>query len=321
MNNAKLKWAGLLAAMLLAGACPKAPGQVVFEKTTPYHHILVVDEGGIRTLHFDDGRETQMSLKNPMEGHFEYTEYFQMPWLWNTQIVSVLMIGLGGGSTQRSFEHYHPEVTVDTVEIDPVVLQVATNYFTFKESPKQKVHVEDGRVFLRRSPAKYDLIILDAYVQGRYGACIPQHLATKEFFELVRDHLTTNGIAAYNVIGTLYGWQATIVGAIYRTLNTVFPQVYFFPADTSQNVVLIATKSPAKANLSALQERAYFLVQNHQATLPTFRDRVRSFMAEAPPSAARSPILTDDFAPIEGLLDTGSGPVESRRSATNAPSR
>src|SRR5215813_586490 len=128
---------------------------VVFETTSPYHHIRVVDDKEIRILCFDDGHETRMSLRNPLFGHFEYTEYFHMAWLWNTNITSVLMLGLGGGSAQRSFEHYYPAVTIDTVEIDPSVVQVAHAYFGYEESERQKIHVEDGRLFLRRSNSRY----------------------------------------------------------------------------------------------------------------------------------------------------------------------
>ncbi len=274
---------------------------MVFEVTTPYHHIRVTEGGGLRTLCFDDATETRMSLQDPLKGHFEYTEYFHIPWLWNTQLTNVLMIGLGGGSAQRAFEHYYPGVKVETVEIDPMVVQVAKDYFKFKESEKQKVHVADGRVFLRRSTARHDLIILDAYVGGRYGSSIPQHLATKEFFELVRDHLTTNGVAAYNVIGTTSDWHAGIVGAIYRTLKTVFPQVYLFPARNSQNVVLLATMTGLKADIYTLRQRAAVLVQSRRVTIPGFRERLEVFQAQPPPSAARSPVLTDDYAPVEGL--------------------
>lgn len=274
---------------------------VVFEVSSPYHHIRVVDEGQLRTLCFDDALESRISLQEPLQGHFEYTEYFQMPWLWNTQIVSVLMIGLGGGSTQRAFEHYYPEVHVETVEIDPVVVQVAREYFRFKDNQRQKVWIEDGRVFLRRNPARHDLILLDAYVQGRYGSSIPQHLATKEFFELVRDRLTTNGIVAYNVIGSMQGWHADIVGAIYRTLKTVFPQVYAFPARSSLNVVLVATRAPVRADPNALRQRMAMMIQSGRITLPSFRERFESFRAQAPLTAMSSPLLTDDYAPVEGL--------------------
>src|SRR6185436_10665092 len=95
-------WLGLaLAIPLAAHSAPR--GTVVHELTSPYHHIRVIDDAGIRTLYFDNAQETSMSLANPLTGHFEYIDYFHMPWLWNTQITNVLMIGLGGGSAQRSF--------------------------------------------------------------------------------------------------------------------------------------------------------------------------------------------------------------------------
>ncbi|HWW02061.1 MAG TPA: fused MFS/spermidine synthase [Candidatus Acidoferrum sp.] len=280
----------------------------VFEATSAYHHIRVVDDRGIRTLFFDDAMETRMSLQDPSQGHFEYTEYFQMPWLWNTQLTRVLMIGLGGGSTQRAFERYYPDVSVQSVDIDPIVVQVAHNYFGFVESERQKVATEDGRMFLRRSQARYDLIILDAYVQGRYGSSIPQHLATKEFFELARDHLNkTNGIVAYNVIGNINGWRANVVGALYRTLKSVFPQVYAFPAATSQNVVLLATTATVRADLNALRQRAAVLIQARRIISPGFLPRLDRFQPQPPPNAPTCPVLTDDFAPVEGLAAAAEG--------------
>jgi spermidine synthase len=288
---------------LLGGA--SAPAAVIFETTSPYHHVRVTEDEGMRILRFDDATETRMSIQNPLTGHFEYTEFFHLSWLWNTNLSKVLMIGLGGASAQRSFEHYYPRVIVESVEIDPVVVQVARNYFQYKESDRQKIHTEDGRIFLRRSADRYDLIVLDAYVSGRYGSSIPQHLATKEFFELVRDHLSTNGIVAYNVIGTLRDWHADIVGAIYRTLKTVFPQVYLFPAKSSLNVVLVGTRAGIKADLNALRQRANLLIQTKQVSLPGFRERLEAFQPLPPPSAARSPVLTDDYAPVEGLAAPG----------------
>lgn len=298
------RFAAAMSGLLLA--CSSLSAAVVFEATSPYHHIRVTEEGGLRTLCFDDATETQMSLQDPMKGHFEYTEYFHMAWLWNSQLTNVLMIGLGGGSAQRAFEHYYPGVKVQSVEIDPMVLQAAKDYFNFKESGRQKVHLEDGRMFVRRTTNRFDAIILDAYVGGRYGSSIPQHLATKEFFELVRDRLTTNGVVAYNVIGTTTDWHAGIVGAIYRTLKTVFPQVYLFPARRSQNVVLIATRDATPADIYTLRQRASVLVQARRVTVPVFRQRLEAFQAQPPPSAAHSPVLTDDYAPVEGLSASGS---------------
>jgi spermidine synthase len=292
-----------LALFALLAFVSAAGAEVLFETTTPHHNIRVVDENGRRTLEFDSTTQSRMNLRDSLTGHFEYTELFHMPWLWNARLTNVLMVGLGGASTQRSFEHYYSNVVVETVEIDPVVVKVAKDYFHYVESPRQQVRVEDGRVFLRRSTKRYDLILMDAYTENRYGGMIPQHLATKEFFELAASHLTTNGVLAYNVMGTLHGWQADLVGSMYKTLKTVFPQVYLFPAVGSWNVILVATKSPQSVDLSTLRQRAAFLQNQHRITLPTFNDRVSAFHANAPPSATRAPVLTDDYAPVEGLMN------------------
>ena len=298
-------WPGLMLMLCLFAGMERSRGTELFDTTTPYHHIRVIEEGHMRTLCFDDATQTRLSTDDPLKGHFEYTEYFHMAWLWNTNLQKVLMVGLGGGSAQRAFVHYYPATSVETVEIDPAVERVARGFFSFTPSDRQQVHIADGRMFLRRSTAKYDLVILDAYVHGRYGSSIPQHLVTREFFEMVRDHLNPNGLVAYNVIGSTTGWHADIVGAIYRTLRTTFSQVYVFPARSSQNVVLIATRTASRTDLNTLRQRAAVFVQTHKPALPTFRERVESLYLSAPANADRSPVLTDDYAPVEGLTGAG----------------
>src|SRR6185503_5021780 len=98
-------WLVFAVSLLCSSAAVKAG--VVFETFSAYHHIQVVDFGGIRTLSFDGSSETKMSLANPLRGHFEYTEYFHMPWIWNRSMKRVLMAGLGGGSTQRAYQAYY----------------------------------------------------------------------------------------------------------------------------------------------------------------------------------------------------------------------
>ncbi len=294
----------LIVGMWLASPIATVSGEVVFETTSPYHHIMVSDSYGIRTLLFDNSTQSQMSLDDPLTGHFEYTEYFHMPWLWNQQIENVLMIGLGGSSIQRSYSAYYPQVRAETAELDSKVLEVARDYFHFKETENMKVIIGDGRMHLRRSQKKYDLILLDAYTANRYGFYIPYSLATKEFFALADEHLTENGILAYNVIGGIRGNRESIVGAIYKTLKTSFPHVYMFPAIGSRNVVLLATKSEVPVTLSQLEHRADAMIQSKRIKLPTFKLRLRRFRENPPASAARSRILTDDFAPVDGLLRT-----------------
>jgi len=294
---------------LLIGLCLLTPqwatGEtLVFETTSPYHHITVVDRDQLRTLHFDNTYQSQISLDDPLQGHFEYTEYFHMPWLWNDQIKTVLMIGLGGSSIQRAYQAYWPQVETETVELDPKVVDVAKEYFQFKETDRMKVFLGDGRLHLRRTQKKYDLIILDAYTANRYNSYIPHALVTKEFFSLASAHLTDQGVLAYNVIGSVTDTTKGIVGSIYNTLKTCFPQVYLFPAEGSFNIVMVATKSPQGVTKPQLKQKLDQWTATSEVTFPNFVKRLRQFRAAPPSSAKESEILTDDFAPVDGLLKT-----------------
>jgi spermidine synthase len=286
--------------LLLSGN--RVQAVILFETFSAYHHIRVVDQSGLRTLSFDSSSETRMSLANPLRGHFEYTEYFHMPRIWNRDLKRVLMAGLGGGSTQRAYQHDYTNVMVDTVELDPAVVDVAKKFFQVKESPSHKIYTEDGRVFLRRTTNKYDAILMDAYTTGRYGSSIPPHLTTRQFFSLTKERLTGNGVLAYNVIGQLQGFRANVVGSLYRTMKEVFPQVYLFPARETQNVVLIATVSPERFDPARVQREGAALARSGIIKLPEFSSRLSSFINTAPPAADQSPILTDEHAPVESLL-------------------
>lgn len=293
--------------VVLAGALAvlaAAPGaaQIVFEGYSGYHHIRVVDRGGLRVLQFNDSEETRMSLHNPLQGHFEYTEYFHMPWLWNTNIQRVLMLGLGGGSIQRAYLHHYPHVTLETAELDPAVIAVAAKYFGITEAPRHKIHSSDGRVFLRRHNTVYDVIIVDAYTTTRYGPSLPAHLSTREFFTLASARLGTNGVLAYNVIGRLSGRPAGLVGSLHRTLQTVFPRVYLFPAHESQNVVLVATKTDLPLTYAQAQRLGAQRARLGAARFPNFALRLRNFVSDASPGFANCLVLTDDYAPVESLM-------------------
>ncbi len=301
---------------IMAGLASASPAAIIFEKYSAYHHVQVIDNGDLRTLSFNGTRETEMSKASPLFGHFEYTEYFHMPWIWNPAVKRVLMIGLGGGSTQRSYQNYYPDVTVDTVDIDPVVIDVARKYFGVTETPRHIIHNEDGRVFLRRTTQRYDAILMDAYTTTRYGSSIPPHLVTKEFFTLASEHMTTNGVLAYNVIGQTEGWRSDVVGSIYRTMKEVFPQVYTFPAKTSMNIVILGTKSAEAYDDARVLREGRALVRSGAIPLPTFAERLLAFRNVPPRSAANSPVLTDDKAPVEGLMQkdassTNQSPVRS----------
>jgi spermidine synthase len=57
------------------------------------------------------------------------------------------------------------------------------------------VYVEDGRWGLAHSPHQYDVISIDAY-RPPY---IPWHMTTQEFFQIVHERLSDDGVMVINV--------------------------------------------------------------------------------------------------------------------------
>ena len=221
----------------------QAQAQIVFEKYSSYHHIIVEDISSHRLLRFNRDIQSTMSLQNPYAGGFEYTDFFHVPMVLNPSINRVLFVGLGGGTGPKDFLAYYPEMQVDVVEIDPMVINVAKEFFAVPDHPRLSIYEQDGRNFMRRSSNRYGAIIVDAYASGGpYGAYLPYHLATKEFFETAASQLTTGGTVVFNAIGNHGGMNADVIRDVHTTMRSVFHSVYVFQAQTSINTVFVAVK-------------------------------------------------------------------------------
>lgn len=58
--------------------------------------------------------------------------------------MSVLLVGLGGGGLPQFLRDFVPSVTVEVVELDPTVLEVAKKWFGFQPDDHLTVTLGDG---------------------------------------------------------------------------------------------------------------------------------------------------------------------------------
>ncbi|MBC8278277.1 MAG: fused MFS/spermidine synthase [FCB group bacterium] len=271
-----------------------AKENIIFERESLYHHIVVSEEAGVRYMKFGNNIvQSAVYIDDPLNLRLDYTKYLPLAILFKSDFKTLLTIGLGGGAVPRILKEYYPETYIDAVEIDPLVVETAKKYFFVGNDPDFNIHVTDGRVFLNKTDRKYDLIILDAYNSDS----IPFHLTTEEFLRLVKSKLAVDGAVSTNVWSTNNKLYLSMV----KTYEKVFDNVYRFRVWGKTNVVIVA--SDKRLSSYEIIQRA----ANIQAAV--------NFPFDLPFCATQLdlselefedvPVLTDDYAPVDYLQHTG----------------
>ena len=274
----------------------RALGEAVYKKNSLYNNIFVHKRGPVMTLKFGMRTtvevQSQVNIRNLRQHMLEYTPMCFCGLLYNSDPNRVLVVGLGGGVIPREMRHYYPEAEIDVVEIDGEVLRVAKEYFKFAEDDKLKVHIEDGRMFVRKrirdKGAKYDMVILDAFT----SEYIPYHLMTREFIEQVGDVLTDDGVIVANVF-----FPNRLFEAELATFMATLGQCQVYLGTDSGNAMIVAaprtlTRQEAMRQAKILQPKHLFSF-NMLGVAKKLEPDIR------PGDTAI--VLTDDRAPVNWL--------------------
>ncbi len=271
-------------------AAPADPG-LLFFRDSPYHHVMVRRYGNNRVLKFDlRTMQTSMNVKDPTGAGLDYANYLHIAKVMRPEARSMLVVGLGGGTVVKQFARLYPEMDVDAVELDPVVVDVAKRFFFVAPSYRLRIHTADGRAFLRRSDGRWDLILIDSYTTNKYGSTIPPHLTTREFFEEAKRRLSPGGVVNFHCYAKS---DAPISRALHRTLAEVFPTVLLF-AGPSFTEFFATTTTPAPSKEELLARAKPLPWADLRSDVATLQER--------PLFSSADPILTDDYAPVDTLL-------------------
>jgi spermidine synthase len=270
------------------GAVKATPG-LVHEETSRYQYIQVIEKpSGQRVLHLNEGVAVH-SVWYPgtvLTGG-EWDMFLAVPPLLGRPLERVAVLGNAAGTTARALGVYYPRAKVDGIEIDPAVTRVGRRWFGLGDNPNLTVHSADARPFLRRTKARYDLIVVDAYHQPY----VPFYLATREFFRLARERLTPGGILALNVASVPESDE--LARDIAGTLRSEFEQAVIWPA-LRFNEAVLAFDRPQP--LPVLRRR----LLHGPADLAVLR---RLLARQLRPVAPADDPWTDDRAPVEWVTD------------------
>ncbi|HEY5942865.1 MAG TPA: fused MFS/spermidine synthase [Solirubrobacterales bacterium] len=267
-----------------------ADGRILFEEETTHQYARVIErDDGSRVLELNEGQAVH-SLYRP--GSYLTGDY------WDGHLVlpaaaserpprRIAILGNAGGTVARSFGHFFPGTAVDAVEIDPELTELGRRYLDLR-NPRMKVFSEDARPWLERTAGGYDVIMVDAYRQPY----IPFYLATREFFDLVRERLAPGGLVIVNV-GHPEGARE-LERVLGRTMAAAFPRVQRWPIEET-NTLLVA----GEGGFSAARLQA-----NLESLPAPLRPEARRAAAALEPRLTGGEVYTDDHAPVEWLVDS-----------------
>ncbi len=160
---------------------------------------------------------------------FEVLDYDCLP-----ERASVLVLGLGLGSIPDLLEnHIGVDYEYVAVEIDPVIIELASTYSLPALRSSVEVVQADARAFLQLDTRRFDLICVDVF----QDATVPEHLNGPSFLDLCRETLLPGGVLIYNRLASSIPDRNAARAYYEQTFAPAFPAGYLY--DTGGNYLLV----------------------------------------------------------------------------------
>ncbi|KAG0456449.1 hypothetical protein HPP92_024237 [Vanilla planifolia] len=211
--------------------------------------------------------------------------------------VNVTVVGLGAGLFPMFLHQSLPFLDIEVIELDPVVVVVARDYFGFKEDQRLKVHIGDGIKFIRSKVAessskaiayheknsstdtesKYSIahgengnlvkiLIVDADCSDlSHGlACPPPDFVEESFLTSVNDFLSGDGLFIINLVSR----SPAIKQMVISRLEAAFGHLFSMELEEDVNEVLFASSMESSFEEGHLAEAVDQLQKLSKFPLP-----------------------------------------------------
>jgi predicted membrane-bound spermidine synthase len=187
--------------------------------------------------------DASVGLDSSSFGTDEFTQLLLAvyPLSYSSKTSEIGIVGLGSGMTAATMLKHEQVQSVDIVEIEPYVVDAAklmgpkvAGVFNDKRS---HIFIEDARSFFSTRNKKYDIIVSEPSNPWVSGV---SNLFTKEYFSLIRKHLTTNGMLTQWF--HLYEMSPDLLASVLKSLGSVFTDYKIFI--TGSDIVILASDTP-----------------------------------------------------------------------------
>lgn len=266
-----------------------------------YFCINVTDEDfgerRLRILTLDALQHSYTDLRDPTFLHYDYEKVFAAVTGYvaeSSPRPRALFVGGGGYTLPRYMEAVYPESTLEVIEIDPEVTEVALEHFGLGADTGVISYNEDARMRVPELPeGVYDLVFGDAF----NDLSVPYHLTTLEFNEQIASLLRDDGVYAVNVVDKL--WSGRFLRSFARTMRETFGHVYVVIvesawSDHQYSHVVVGSQRPLDADALAP-------AGDGAGPVPAFETLTYAGL-QLLLGGDMGVLLTDDHAPVDNML-------------------
>ncbi len=227
------------------------PGQrIIIHKNTPFAQLTISKTG--RQLNvFQD------AIPLFSTGDLKMEAVAHLPLCQVEQGASILLIAGGVFGTIEEIAKHNPK-RIDYVELDPAIIDLDRLIGRSLSRPFVHVHVGDGRLFVKKTATKYDIIIVD--LPDPENAQL-NRFYTLEFFREAKSILTPQGVVSFSLIGAENYIEETglaVNRSVYAALKATFKHVLVFPGDTHY---YLASDAPLITDIAAVLAKRRILTK------------------------------------------------------------
>lgn len=218
---------------------------VVFRGNSPYGNVVVTESHGQYDF-IENG--VPLFSTHDIE-NVEETVHYAM--VQRPKAKQVLVISGGVSGTAREILKYNPH-QVDYVELDPLIIRLGRKYLPGSLSdPRIHVINADGRLHIKRTTKRYDVIISD--VPDPSTSQI-NRFYTRQFFQEAKAALRPGGVLCFSLghyENYLSEELARLIASAHRTLKEVFANVVMIPGG---QVFFLASDGPLTTDIASAIE-------------------------------------------------------------------
>ena len=173
--------------------------------------------------------------------------------------LAICVTGLAGGMLPRFIRHNFPQTTVDCVEIDTAVAEVAVEMLGLKPDGHLRIHVADGIDFLANAADEtYDVNIIDvnASDDDKTLEAPPPAFVTTDFIKNLARTTKVSGLAVVNVLCQCPKMTAQIFARFRSLFHGRLCYLKDVRVDADENVIVFilnrkdSTWPPSKIDLA-----------------------------------------------------------------------